>query len=73
MSAATIKKTPVFEIWANEDATEYAAKLSGHEGFVVRTSSRVEYTRIIFAVPYGMENVEGLAARLDRAIREINR
>lgn len=73
MSAATIKRTPVFEIWANEDATEYAAKLSGHDGFVVRTSSKTEYTRIIFAIPSSMESVEGLAARLDRAIRSINR
>ena len=58
-------KIPVFEIWANPDASEYAVKISCIPHFVMKTSSRAQYTHIIYAAPFLPENLEGLSKKLD--------
>jgi len=60
-----IAKIPVFEIWANPDASEYAVKISCIPHFVMKTSSRAQYTHIIYAAPFLPENLEGLSKKLD--------
>ena len=62
---AISSKIPVFEIWANDDASEYAVKISCIPHFVMKTSSRAQYTHIIYAAPFLPENLEGLSKKLD--------
>lgn len=60
-----ISKIPVFEIWANADASEYAVKISCIPQFVMKTDPRAQYDHIIYAAPFLAENLEGLSKKLD--------
>ncbi|HVX02067.1 MAG TPA: hypothetical protein VHA09_02840 [Nitrososphaera sp.] len=61
-------KIPIFEIWSNDNASDYAAKISGQQKFLIKTSTRTEYTQLIYAAPYTEENLEGLAYIIDRIV-----
>ena len=67
------ERVPVFEIWTDERAEEFAAKVSGQSRFIMKTKLDVEYTRIIYAAPYVERNLEGLTVILDRIVKEIEK
>jgi hypothetical protein len=66
-------KIPIFEIWSNEDADEYAAKISGNPQFIMKTSFKVEYTRLVYAAPYVEKNLDGLAVILDKIVAQLEK
>lgn len=61
----------MFEIWTNDDASEFAAKLSGTGKFIIRTNLESTYSRILYAAPFVEQNVNGLAKILDAMLREM--
>ena len=67
------ERVPVFEIWTDEQAQEFAAKVSGQPRFILKTKLDTEYTRIIYAAPYVEKNLDGLAVILDRIVKEIEK
>ena len=67
------ERVPVFEIWTDERAEEFAAKVSGQSQFILKTKLDAEYTRIIYAAPYVEKNLEGLAVILDKIVKEIEK
>jgi hypothetical protein len=66
-------RVPVFEIWTDDSAGEFAAKVSGQPRFILKTKLDVEYTRLIYAAPFVEKNLDGLAVILDRIVKEIER
>lgn len=62
----------VFEIWTNEDASEFAAKLAGRSKFLIKTNLNTTYSRILFAAPLVEESLNGLAVMLDAVLREMD-
>lgn len=62
----------MFEIWTNDDASEFAAKLSGTGKFIIRTNLESKYSRILYAAPFVEQNVNGLAKILDAMLREMD-
>lgn len=60
-----------FEIWTNEDASKFAAKLSGTGKFIIKTNLESTYSRILYAAPFVEQNVNGLAKMLDAMLREM--
>jgi hypothetical protein len=70
---SAISKIPVFEIWANADASEYAVKISCIPDFVMKTDARVQYDHIIYAAPFLAENLEGLSKKLDLIVSRHSR
>jgi len=63
-------RIPLLEIWTNDDANEFAVRLSGQPDPVLRTSPYAEYTRIIFAAPYEADNLASLASLVEVLIMD---
>ena len=63
----------LLEVWTNEDANEFAVRLSGQPEPVLRTSPQAEYMRIIFAAPYEADNLASLAKLVEVLIMDGNR
>lgn len=61
----------MFEIWTNEDHSEFAAKLSGLQGFILKTNLETTYTQIVYSAPYYERNLEGLARVLDVVLKKM--
>lgn len=67
------ERVPVFEIWTDEQAQEFAVKVSGQPQFILKTKLDAEYISIIYAAPYVEKNLDGLAVMLDRIVKEIEK
>lgn len=63
----------MFEIWTNEDASEFAAKLSGSGKFIIKTNLESTYSRLLYAAPLVEQNVQGLAGIIDAMLGELDR
>jgi hypothetical protein len=63
----------MFEIWTNDDASEFAAKLSGNSKFIIKTNLNSTYSRLLYAAPFVENNVNGLAHIIDAMLREMDR
>lgn len=63
----------IFEIWSNEDADEYAAKISGNSQFIMKTSPSAKYTRLVYAAPYAENDPDRLAAILDKFVIQMEK
>jgi hypothetical protein len=66
-------RIPIFEIWSNEDADEYAAKVSGNSQFIMKTSLNAKYTRLVYAAPYAENDPDRLAAILDKLVTQLEK
>lgn len=63
----------MFEIWTNEDASEFAAKLSGNRKFIIKTNLETTYSRLMYAAPFVENNVSGLAHIIDAMLSEMDK
>ena len=63
----------MFEIWTNDDASEFAAKLSGNSKFIVKTNLESKYSRLLYAAPFIENNVNGLAHVIDAMLKEMDK
>jgi len=63
-------RIPLYEVWINDDANEFAVRLSGQPEPVLRTSDKTQYTNVIYAAPYTCNKLGSLEKMVDEFIKD---